>query len=540
MRSLMKAFSVFLVCAAAMLAALPVGAQQGQKDLNQAARQGVPLQTDLTVKGNVTAQAVLIPRKVALHVFGREIANHYAVIELTVANKSPDAALIVQGVYIDYSDWALSGSLGSDKPCRESLDASNMSRFQSCTQPNQVASEEYRVIRGQLLEMQPWTPRNIVVGGLTLIGSVLSGYTFAIKEQGYQKGIAAFSGNVVPGVRAFWPDQTVDEMNRISDVGFRTPMIITKQGSNIVVCFFPIKRFLSESFVDLFQHDPAVFFSPFEMLVDKGVQRRVVKKFPKELKEKFTKDTAGAEKLGKLLPCYLRLKSENSPIDGKSPKSPADELNDKVIKTCRSQLKDEGNKNTLVLLDMISRMSLNTVRVVIDGVMSVETTTLPAKIESVEFDGEKANANFWTDIQTAKLGTIKGAYLTGGVPKIQDADKLGITEVKAITAGSTDETLMFSLKLETKLPEGTDTLTFVVEKTTKDKNGVETAIDSTPYTYPVKRVPEAQKAKTKPAGEHSAAPVVQPRTPTGQPAPPAEQPAKSAVQPATPASPHGP
>lgn len=502
---------LLLICLAAMpLAGQTVAPGKGpsKAPLDQAKKQGLRLPADLTVKGNVTAQAVLIPPDVAEHVFGGEIADNYAVIELTVTNKSPDAALVVQGIYIDYTNWALSGSVRPDEICAEGLEADSKSSFQSCTRPNQVASEEYRVVRGQLLEMRPWTKRNKVTGALTLLGSVLSAYSFSIKELGYSKGIAAFTGTVVPGIKAFVPDQTVDEMNRISDVGYRTPMIISKQGANIIVCFFPIKRFLSESFVEFFKKNPAVFFSPFEILVDESLQKKLVKKLPEGLASKFR---TNQDRMQELLPCYLRVKASNTPLpprtDGTEvqirerasnqiasntqtttsttnttqPESPSKQLENKLTQKCLNDvLKDPS---TTQILDMIGRMSLNNIRVVIDGVMSVETTTLPARIISLEFDGEKTDSTLWTNTSTTKTGKIEGAYLTGGTLKILNADKF-IKGIKAVTEGSTDETLKFAVTLKDIVPDQTE-LTFVVEKKAKDRSGAEKTIESNPYTYQV-------------------------------------------------------
>ena len=107
-----------LVCFTAM----PLEAQTTAAQPNPAtdtSKQATPLNTDLTVTGNVTAQAVLIPRKIAKAVFGGKIADEYAVVQLTINNKSSDAALIVQGVYIDYSRWALAGAEISSQQCAE-------------------------------------------------------------------------------------------------------------------------------------------------------------------------------------------------------------------------------------------------------------------------------------------------------------------------------------------------------------------------------------------------------------------------------------
>src|SRR5215213_10882482 len=73
--------------------------------MQNAVRNGKPLATQITVFGNVTAQAVLIPRVNARRIFGDEIANNYAVVEVNISNKSTDAALIIHGIFIDYSNW---------------------------------------------------------------------------------------------------------------------------------------------------------------------------------------------------------------------------------------------------------------------------------------------------------------------------------------------------------------------------------------------------------------------------------------------------
>jgi hypothetical protein len=164
--------------------------------MQNAVRNGKPLATQITVFGNVTAQAVLIPRIDARRIFGAEIANNYAVIEINVGNKSPDAALIIHGVFIDYSDWALSGA-SSGLEGRETTSLP----FQASTNPNHVASEEYRVVRGQLLDAQMWTKRNWTMRLLTLAGSLASAYAFSLNEEGIIRGLNAFSGAVVPGIR---------------------------------------------------------------------------------------------------------------------------------------------------------------------------------------------------------------------------------------------------------------------------------------------------------------------------------------------------
>jgi hypothetical protein len=454
---------ILIVALFSFLGALPLGAQSkdaGSQKAPAGAGQSstIPLNTDLTVQGNITAQAVLIPKKIAKAVFGGKIANEYAVVQLTINNKSPDAALIVQGVYIDYSQWALAGGGISTQPCAEATSTDPQSKFTHCTESSQVASEEYRVVRGQALNAQTWTWRNGIVRGLTLAGSVATAYAFTVSGTKYPLAVAGATGTFIPGLGTFWPDQTIDQINRISDLGYQTNKVVSKQGSDIIVCFFPIDRFLTKGFREIFLKYPALFFAPYEMLVDMKVQGEVRKVLPKELLG------ATLDDMSKALPCYFYLK-ETVPQTGGT----------------GCQIPDVTRR----ALDALGHVSLNTIRIVVDGVMTVDTTSIPAKIDKVVIDNETAQ-NTWTVTGSATgptvKGTITGSYLTSGTPVIQEAKADQITNVQAITEGSNDQTLKFSFVLGKSLSAG-DYLTFVVEKGTKDSKTA--PVDSIPFLYVV-------------------------------------------------------
>ena len=473
MRTLQAPLLVIVICLrTALLAGQTPNAPS--KPSADASKQGVALQTDLTVQGNVTVQAVLIPRKIAKAIFGGKIADEYAVVQLTINNKSSDAALIVQGVYIDYSKWALAGGGFSKQPCTEADPTDPLSKFTHCTQSTQVASEEYRVVRGQALNAQTWTWRNGIMRGLTLAGSVASAYAFTVSGTKYPKAVAGATGTFVPGLGTFWPDQTIDQINRISDLGYQTNKVISKQGSDVIVCFFPIDRFLTRGFKKVFLDDPALFLSPFEMLVDRKIKMQAI--LPNNLFGSVTPDEMRAA-----LPCYL-FNSHTGPTPAEPPSA-----NQQTLATyCAT---NGPSPNVVAALETLKHVSLNTIVVVIDGVMTVDTTALQPKIQSVTIDGEDTNATLWTGATADKPatinGTIKGAYLTGAHPIIQGAKDLGISSVSVDGSASDDQTLRFSFQL-TK-PLTVQQLTFVVEKPTKDSKTA--PIDSTPYLYQVKQVP---------------------------------------------------
>jgi hypothetical protein len=439
--------------------------------MQNAARNGRPLETEINVHGNVTAQAVLIPRVDARRIFGDEIANNYAVIEVNVGNKSPDAALIIHGVFIDYNLWALSGNsaqtMGFDGVFREGAEP-----FQASTKRNQIASEEYRVVRGQLLDAQMWTKRNWTMRLLTLAGSLASAYSFSLKEEGIIRGLNAFSGVAVPGVREAWPDGTVDQLNRISDFGYQANKVIPKQGAEVIVCFFPIDRFLTPGFKKLFLKSPALFFSPLQMLVDRNLKTDA---------NRLLKGIGGSagltvEALAPLLPCYLQISNalrfgmKNNRIRGSKIENESGGCETKFGLTTegvQEQALFKVSKATefskFLALDFISQMSLNSVTVTVDGIMTVNTSDLAPNLDAVVFDrvtncGDSTQLCFWTapdNGTVARTGLISGAYLTGGVVVIEEANEFGLTEVKTISDMSNDRELRFSFTLTKPIPPGT-------------------------------------------------------------------------------------
>src|ERR1043165_3377444 len=102
---------LLVICLCGIAVAQDDADAQNKKVLAEAAKKGKPIRSEINVNGNVHVQAVLIPRRDARRVFGSQIADNYAVVEINVGNKRPDAALIIHGVFVDYSHWPVSGTL---------------------------------------------------------------------------------------------------------------------------------------------------------------------------------------------------------------------------------------------------------------------------------------------------------------------------------------------------------------------------------------------------------------------------------------------
>ena len=487
---------------------------------------GRELATQINVSNNVHAQAVLIPPVDARRIFGKEIAEHYAVIEVNVGNKSSDAALIIQGVFIDYSHWALRGggglNLGEFHPAGDP--------FQASTKKDQVASEEYRVVRSQLLDAKMWSKRNWTMRLLTLAGNLAGAYPFPIASKSFQKELTTFAGVFVPGVNEVWPDGMIQQLNNVSDFGFQSNKVISKQGSDIIVCFFPIERFLTPGFRKLYLKSPAIFFAPLQTLPDKEGLSDLRKYINLGIPEDQFKTMAAA------LPCYMGLSiwqtTNEKPPDFKQcldtyglevdkDAKPKDEDKNEAKDEDKNKSKDKDKnkekdnepvKTNLRIknetgaedkalpfrrLDFINHVSLNSVIVTIDGVMSVDTTAIAGKIDILEFDelakcGDDKEPCFWAapDVGNGvRTGVIHGSYLTGGSLAIAEANDLGIT-VTTVSENASDQVIHFSLKLTKPVPrkiEGEPTILHFTIKKPKPGSTSEKpqSLDSLAFEYPV-------------------------------------------------------
>lgn len=390
--------SKFITALLIASSAWPQSAVDTQK-LQDAKAQGFSLPADMPVIGNITVEAVLLPAPVSKALFGKAIAKQYAVIELTISNKSPDAALIVNSIFIDYSEWLMSGSA-------KALAAAGLSgpavTFQSAT-ANQVASVEYRIVRGEALDAQAWTARNWAMRLLQFVGVVATGSDFAFSEVGILKSIGAYTGQVIPAAQVFWPDGTVGQLDRISDFGFHTNKVIPKEASDIVVAFFPLDRFITPALKKLFLRSPAVFFVPAAALVDQAVRGQIIGVLQR---------LVGA----------AQVRKEDS------------------VETLLSNSKIKG------LLDGIS---LNKVRVKVSGILSVDVDTVPARIDSVTFDNP---ATPWDGTHPI-TGVLQGSLLSNGQPVIDETNQYGITAEASPVQASSNQ-LPFTLHLSRAVPMG--------------------------------------------------------------------------------------
>ena len=351
--------------------------------LRDAQNRGFALATDAALGGNATIEAVLLPATISKALFGKAIANRYAVIELTISNKSHDAAIIVHSIFIDYSDWLLSGTT-------HAMAAAGLpNQSQESTIPSQVASVEYRIARGEALDAQPWTRRNWAMRSLQFLGVVATGSEFAFKEVGIVKGIGAFTGQLVPASQALWPDGTAAQLDRISDFGFRANKVIPKEASDIVIAFFPLDRFITPELKKLFLESPAVFFVPAAALVDKTARGKIIG---------VLQNLIGAGQV----------------------------RSDESVESLLSNSKIKG---------LLDGLSLSKIRVRVGGTLSMDIDTVPASVDSVIFD----NPNLAWNGKNPITGIAQGSLLSNSQLVIAESKQFGI-QVQTVADRSTRRT----------------------------------------------------------------------------------------------------
>lgn len=464
-RILTLAAIVTVICASRASGQPPASAGQPSNNvLNPLMNMDTRLTASLTVQANATVEAVLLPPNVTRGVFGRAVSDRYAAVALTISNRSDDAALVVHSIFIDYSRWLFSGTSSRQPPACDRRDRTGrveesealflpdclnpLQPWQAATNPSQIAALEYRIPRAQLLDAQPWSWRNWIVRSAELVGSVAAGYLFTVREVNAAKSVAAYNGNFLPALRNLIPDQTIDQANRISDFGFRVNKIIPKQSSEVLVAFFPLDRFLTPGVKRLFEKSPAIFFVPQSVLFDPDMQKIFL-----------TALNDPALHLDERLSELRRLLLTPKFKDGK----------------------EQRFQDTTGVLRLLDRISLNNIRLIVGGTMTVDLATVPASIEEpIEFD-EADPAMLWLETGPKK-GTIHGRYLAGGQLTIVNATELQVSDVSTIAEGSTEHKLRFQFTVNKPVPRGSKIILRV------DKGTGDARTKGIPFDYEVKDV----------------------------------------------------
>jgi hypothetical protein len=493
-----------------------VNAQATKNELTNGAAAGTPLPATINVTDNVNIEAVMLPYEISRHVFGKEVADNYAVIEVNISNRSNEAALIVQSLFIDLHDWGLAGPMDSLSTSGDSDSPSKT--FQAKASPLEVSSVEYRIVRGELLDRQPWTKRNVGLRVIQVLGSLGTAFAFPFTKD-VVTGIDAWNGAVVPGYQALFPDSLQGQIDRISDYGFRNNKVIPQQAADVLVAFFPIKRFLTPTLRMVFLENPALFFNPLLMMLDPKTRPLFdpaligIFKTKQGVDDAFQALLAAFEKVDSSAVAADRelvaedlanIKNANAAISQDMAAIAQDKANpkpDAAVTALHQAALETDNANLAKyealrvthrsaldaalkpladdkLYPVLSKISLNNVHVVLSGIMTIDVDNVPPIITSFSCTNDDQPALIWAAAGD-RTCAIHGSFLSSGTPAIAEASALGLS-VGAVAANSTDALLNIKLTLTKVVPPKT-TLTFQVSK--KNKQG--STVESMKFAYTV-------------------------------------------------------
>lgn len=509
-------------------------ADSAKKDAAKAAEGGIALKATTNVKDYVDIQVVLLPRKQAKRVFSKEIASHYAVMQVLIDNRSEDAAFVLHSIFADYAGWALGGvpsaaqltsaltvtggSSSSAGPCPQEPDNVKAAAYQTVSCAGQVASIESRVIRGELQDASTWTVRNTLIRAAVLVGAVASGIP-AFGSKDAVKYVGAYNGQFVPGMEVFLPDSTVTQINRVSDFGFQTNKVFGKGLSDPIYAFFPLDRFLTPGMKNIFLNAPAVFFAPAQIFVDKhfGKLQSQVDEMKNLIEDLVPAISPLCDENNAVTPCLtqkqrdqkmLRLLTKSCSKTGYTTtgvKTHETKIN--KAKTGDTETEDVNCDDAQAAQHMINQISLNSANILVQGVMTVNVAIVPATITDITFDEGNDSLDVWTVTGKDHAATMTGSFLTGGVPEVTSVDlptgknEKGdkyIEAISVVSEGSSDTKLQFKLQLKDKIDSGSK-LHFQVTKYDPKDIKKTSGVKSMDFVFPVNYVPKASSSSDKPS-----------------------------------------
>jgi hypothetical protein len=468
---------------------LPAPTDPAAKTIAQtASKDGIPLTTLSDLSGSVSVEGVLLPYKVAKRTFGKEVAEKYAVVSLIISNRDQKQGLILHSIFLDYSRWLFSGIFaGMTDSAKISTET-----WQQQSNPSQVASAEVRTVRTDFQDAQLWSTRSWVIHIATAIGTTAATLSYATGNDLFAPSVAAFNGAVVPALSLIWPDNSQTQLNLMNDIGFRTNRVIPSKSSDVVIAFFPLERFLTPTLQSIYKTAPAAFFNPSELIFDKS-GRSGVGKLLREIEQTGLiaptdcpgGSVKGAEK--KSVQCTLVrsvLNYEQAYEQAKLSVAPGQRAN-----PC-AKPKDFGlDSGDCTNVDLLNRMSLNTIRLVVGGVMTVDASSVPATISSVKVANETLSAT-WKSGQKLS-GILTGSILSGGTISITGTNPAGkvldsaLANLLADQTTASDTNLPFTATVGSSDIAPGSKLSFVVTKTAKDKS----TTASSPFLYIVSSDP---------------------------------------------------
>jgi hypothetical protein len=187
--------------------------------------------------------SVLDPKNVA-DIFGTRISKRYLAVQITVRNKNKDFQLLIGDVSLDMSRVVNT----SDHP--------ELRNYQSPT-PYRPSSNDLSLVRGVSEKGTDYDRRNLIFRALRGAGSIAASLIGVMSfGPSYAPGIATFNGPLIEAYKDVFPDETVNQLNRLNDSAYAVNTLVPKQSSKVMVAFLDQAMFMSKDLRKKFRDDP--------------------------------------------------------------------------------------------------------------------------------------------------------------------------------------------------------------------------------------------------------------------------------------------
>jgi len=310
--------------------------------------------------------------------------------------------------------------------------------------PGQVATVGALDVQDQEVEDSVFSPRNKVVQALTLIGQVAQGYAF-VGSAGAAQGIGAYNSAFVQNLSKLWPDRRLDQEKFLLSLGYRTDQstAIAKDDHGSYYAFFPLATFPTPNLQKLFLTDSAVFLNPAEAWLESGALGTgpwTDKRSPRGKKDELAplrdslynlavaaRDSvtpaADADKGAAGVPAAPAAGAGAGAGAGAAAAPAAAPVFDSAVllaelaADCPGEMCPySGNELNRVLAEkyLFAHASLNSVKIVARGIMTIDVNSVRPTIDKVAFDNEASGAALWT--VPAAAAAAKPAAAAAGAP----------------------------------------------------------------------------------------------------------------------------
>lgn len=205
---------------------------------------------------NIKVTRSLMSPKNVSDAFGRRIGKRYIALQITVANRNAEYQWLITDASVDMA--RIIGYMG--KSCAQR--AQSLIELTAKSANPTLTGADLTVLRGVAEKGQNYDPRNLSVRVLQGTGTIAAGLLgVTMFGPAFAPSVAAFNGPLITAVQRIFPDETINQMNRLNDSAYGANLLVPKQQSKVMVVFIPVATLLNSDEQKKFYADPNSVYS---------------------------------------------------------------------------------------------------------------------------------------------------------------------------------------------------------------------------------------------------------------------------------------